>query len=375
MIGRVVTHDDGRAEALPRSTAAARLTYAEWGERLARHFFRPEGAGAPIVMYVDDEVVADVAGVESEAAAVTSLSNAVRSKLRPDADNMFTDIRVEALWWFGKGMSGPPPFMAALAIASLAAARMATEGTMRSTNYYQRFRELLHLEGKGAPDGYAETFPQLWELLHSWLENDQEGRLGRSTIAWSETWTNIGFALSQTLMKRSDRERLSELFDAMGLLPGDVEVDGPELLTAYQSWAPRSTLSIAARHAAVRNGCEPQLQAILEAALRDWDGGLRDERGNRVATIHLAMELAPIGMALIADRPRGFPAAVTVMSEAGQRVTLQSSVDGWYDHLNWSVVDALTTGVAMRTDGLSFRFRPSDIIPMRQDTTGGRLGG
>jgi hypothetical protein len=341
-------------------------TYEQWAALIAEHFFRPENDGIPIVLYVDDEIVAAIAGSQGVANAVHSLISAVRSRLHINSANMFSRIRVEALDWSARGKREVPPFTPAIALATLAAARMAAEGEMRSTNYYRRFWELLGLSGSGAPPGYGDTFPLLWRYLIEWLDDVHRGHLGRSTIAQG-SWPFIGYSLSQTVMKRSDHDRLGELFDAMDLVPGDTEVNGEELLVAYQWWAPRGPLSSAARHAAARPECAPQLQAILSTEFRLWDGNTVDEHGNRLASVHLAMELSPIEMFLIAARPRGFPATLGVASDDGAHTTLRSTIDGWYDPLDGSITEALTSGLLLQASGFTFRLAPADLIILRQD--------
>ncbi len=341
-------------------------TYEEWGACIAAHLFREDNARRPVVLYVDDEILGAMAEFPSDDAAVVSLSHAVSSRLHPHADNMFSSILSEALLWSARGKGDIPPFMPAIAVATIAAARMASEGTMRSTNYYRRFRELIGLGGGGEPSGYGETFPLLWRYLAEWLDVVQQQRFGRSTVA-PGPWTNIGYALSQTVMKRADRDRLGELFVALDLRPDETEVDGAELFAAYQAWARTAPLSRSAKSAARRPECSAQLQAILETELHAWDGNTIDEEGNRVAAVHLAIEFSPMEIYLIAERPRGFPSPLRVTTPSGARTTLRSSVDGWYDPLGESVAHALADGVSLHADGFVLRFSPRDVIALRQD--------
>jgi hypothetical protein len=341
-------------------------TYEGWGACIAANLFREDNAERPVVLYVDDETLGSMADFPSPEAAVASLTRVVARRLHAHADNIFSPILSEALLWSARGKPDIPPFMPAIAVAIIAAAHMASEASMRSTNYYRRFRELLALEGRGEPRGYSETFPLLWRYLAEWLDVVQQRRLGRSTIA-PGAYSNIGYALSQTVMKRADRDRLGELFVALDLRPGETEVDGAELLAAYQAWARTAPLSRSAKSAATRPECAPQLQAILETELHAWDGNTIDEEGNRVAGVHLAIEFSPMEIYLIAERPRGFPSPLTGTTLTGARTMLRSSVAGWYDPLGESVGHALADGLSLHADGFVLRFSPPDVIVLRQD--------
>src|SRR5437867_2594492 len=113
----------------PVGGTMGRLSFDEWGDRLCARFFLPENAARPVTLFVDDDILAEVADTDA-AEAVSDLASAVRSKMGPGTQNMFYPVLRDASIWKSAGGVGCPPFLPLLALGVLAAAHMASEGNI-----------------------------------------------------------------------------------------------------------------------------------------------------------------------------------------------------------------------------------------------------
>lgn len=344
------------------------LTYEDWVVLLGEHFFTAEAAGRPVRYCPDDEILSELSRL-NEAAAVASLASCCRSRTsRRHAYNIFQRALQEGTRWKVGGAEGFPPFLPILALAVLAAVHMAQSDGIASTNYYKRFRELLDLPGRGMPKGYDETFPYLWKSLDWWLSDHLGGQRGLSTISEDPNWTNIGFALTQALIRRSDRQRLTFFFQWMGFEPGE-SVEPEELFARFKAWAPgRVGLSNGIQVMVSKPEYEERLSAALAAEAARWDGSLRDEHGRRVALLHFTLRLNPqIQLGLMAPRPDGFPEQAWFSGADGRGIDLSSSDEGWYDQEltgPW-VAMGLESGFRLTSGELVLEMRPDEVIPFR----------
>ena len=347
------------------------LSYEEWNQLLCRHFFRPENADQLIWFCPDDEVLGELSNRHPEA-AIRSLESVVRRRLDLGHYNsMFIRFERESVEWKRKGGADCPPFLGLLAIVVLAAVHMARENRISSTNYYTRLRELLGLEGRGQPRGYGGTIPKFWAHLAWWMDEKNGGSLGKCTVVKDERQRNknIGFALSQTLIRRADRQRLTHFFQWMDLEPGE-DISSEEFLARFRVWAsgraglsPGIHVMLADDHFAPRLG-----EALTDEAAR-WDGLLRDDKGRKVGRIYLTLELAPaVSVGLAAERPEGFPEAARFLATGHHEVDISSPVEGWYSNLPSDLLDAaLGNGLRMLSGEYALEFAPDFVIPLRQN--------
>lgn len=258
---------------------------AAWNEALAGWFFGERFAGRPVFLCVDEETL-EVLGRESgivASGAVESLSRAVRSRVRSGSplDSWVRD----ATAWRQSGFAGPPPFVAILAVTVLAATML---GNPDDHSYYGRLNELLGLSGYGMPRDFDSDIHQLWSCLNEWLERVHRGGFGVATATNSlSSFPNMGWALSQTVLRPSDRAKLPFLFSALGVYAGQ-QVDGQSLLAGLR----RSAMGghgMSKRLADVLDqpALTDRLATTLASELARWDGTLRDESGRRAAELLL----------------------------------------------------------------------------------------
>jgi hypothetical protein len=245
----------------------------------------------------------------------------------------------------------------------------------RHTNYYVRFRELLGLEGGGMPVGFQLAMHELWEDLSKWLDEDQRMIRGRSTIRTHRVFHNIGYPISQALFRQSDVNRLSRLFDALGLPPfsawdpKDPPISKTELRIHYRIWALTAPgLSPGARELAKSDNYQSLLEEILWAAVKQWR---RAEAAPGVAITYLAIGFSPFPNPTAHFWIRRREAMPELLNLEDGRI-IRASSERWYDSsfLPIRVVD-LENGVEHLATGggatYAIEYDPAHAIPLRED--------
>lgn len=112
-----------------------------------------------------------------------------------------------------------PPFIAILYTLSHAAELMAAEGDLAPNNYYERLASVTGLSSDRLRKDAKHT-GVFWQMLSSWLvENDYE--YGRPTAVSKGKWKYVGLAMSQAIIRASDRELFHNLFVTYGFSAGD----------------------------------------------------------------------------------------------------------------------------------------------------------
>ncbi|HEU5252057.1 MAG TPA: hypothetical protein VFU16_01860 [Solirubrobacterales bacterium] len=357
--------------------SATTLSSDDWGRLLAGHFFRPEYAGIYVLFYVDRPLLGQIASC-GEDEAVKSLVAAIVPQLRRrDPDDLFRPLLSQTVSWKLSGGDGPPPCLAALALAVLAASEMRSEGGRAQSNYHAWFRDLIAIE---VPDvdaeslwhAYAGVYPALWGNLEWWLEQRHEGKLGRSTIAEDERNTKYGFADSQTIFLSSDREKLSRFFSWIRLRPGE-KIAEEELLQYFAIWAGRrDDLSPGARLMLAEEQLEQvQLGRLIAEAAARWEGVARDDEGRLEARVCLTLTRPPSSrLGLAAEWPPGFPQRLEV-DYRGERFSLEAEDEEgqlaadehrWYGELPLPVDRGLlATGLRIEAEGRVLRLSPASV--------------
>ena len=347
-------------------------THDDWAAALSTWFFRREYARSHVMFLVDDVTLGEIYGGDPEEAHV-SLVAAIRPKLRWRMHRqLFADIERATKTWKLSGTEGPPPCLPLLAIAVLAATRMARGTDRAGHNYYLPLIELLGLEVDEADviHSYGESLPDLWEMLRWWLDDKHRGELGLSTIVADPHFTRIGYADSQTLFASSDRDKLSRFLKWLGLRPGE-QITDDELLTYFRLWTARREyeLTLGAQTMLDDESEYPrQLVEILRRTAAGWQGAIRDEQGRAEAailiTLHWGFPRPELG--LVAEKPQGFP--VTLHLHRGvQDVELVASdaedarESGWYRVPLPVTRTALDDGIKLESEERSVRLQTAQI--------------
>jgi hypothetical protein len=342
---------------------------------LCNHFFRAEFDGIPVMFFVDDEALANMYG-GSSAEAAASLVDVVRTRLdRGHPRQLFRRVEADSVRWKLAGGEGPPPGLPLLGLAVLAATRMGRSRDRAAHNYYKPFCELIgsDIEQKLVIASYRDAMPYLWQCLQWWLDDNQRGGLGFSTIVEDPYFAYIGYADSQTLFSSSDRDKLTQFFRWIRLRPGE-QLDQTELITYFRIWASRrDDLSEGAAHMLESDEYAAQLARIIKAAADRWRGVVRED-GHRGAAIAITLELFPRPrLALVAERPPGFPEELVCDGASGRPMNLVSSHEGWYDELSIHVSTAvLDTGIRLAAEGAQLRLPQHQVYVLEKNSDLGR---
>ncbi|EEW50136.1 hypothetical protein HMPREF0290_1245 [Corynebacterium efficiens YS-314] len=248
--------------------------YAAWQGKLEKYFFsRPNH---PVLIYVDEAELSNI--YSDQANAVESLRSAILEYLDPARDNVPFE-QVEKLvkrWKLGDRVQAPP-VLPLLAMTVLAASRMEKSQDRGAGNYYDPLAELL------LKDGYTDAFVtklreksslllvDFWELLHNWIES-RGGTVGLSTIRTLPSRKRIGYALSQAMVKGSDRRILFQFFSDLDL--SNRQIPHPQvLLDKLQKWdSPTRRFSSFFRKFLNSHSDQELLAEVVHQLAESWDG-------------------------------------------------------------------------------------------------------
>ena len=195
------------------------MDYDRWQSKLSDKFFSMNQPGEPVIIFLDDEELTRICPLLPD--PVASLRSAVLTELRQtDKSTVFEPIDRRLAYWRKGPQDQPPPCLPLLAVTVIAGSRMRNDGKFSSAAYYPRLVDLMtsgtnRLTASGIQKHF-DAVAEMWQTLDDWIGRNQ-GLLGPSTIRTHETFKRIGYPLSQTVLKASDRDRLSGFFDRLRL--------------------------------------------------------------------------------------------------------------------------------------------------------------
>lgn len=245
--------------------------YGAWQEALEEAFFSPEWDGHPVVMYVDD---AEVASLQKRFALDVSLVDAVSRGVDPGESHPYAAI--EKYEESKRSADDAPAVLPLLACSVIAATRMTNDGQRRANNYHDHLSQLL--TGRDGVLTSAKYLPiaWMWQRLASWQLQWGAYR-GLCTIPSPEDLpqhqARIGYALSQAVLRGTDRMLLPKFFHVMSQrnskawpLPGAVLVRGAKL------WDQGDKFSTGFRRAIDDPEICPIAERLLGNLANVWDG-------------------------------------------------------------------------------------------------------
>lgn len=281
--------------------SAVRLpqAYERWQARLAAEFFSGHER-QPVVMFVDRDVLQDLAdtgedGPRSLAAAVHQLVDIAAGR------SMFARIEKAEADWCRGSQSEPPPTLPILALSVLAASEMSRHGAIAKNNYYIPLAKAMLPHGSESDvaalrdvlrdRGAFTAVAEMWDRLHRWL-NENAGEFGISTIREHPELTRIGYPLSQTLVRGSDRAALTHFFDRLNLA-GEGIPNPPSLISMLQVWTSLRSHGLSERF--ITSLDEPTLrdymQTLVHQLAEAWDGKTITAEGLRRLDLRLVVDL------------------------------------------------------------------------------------
>jgi hypothetical protein len=357
--------------------------YEAWQGALAAAFFFPHHG--PIVLFLDDNETSRIRPAIDHVAL--DLAEVVRNQLRlGDGRAMFSGVMTNFKQWAGGTRAEPPPVLPVLAVTVLAASRMRSDSDARSTNYYLRLAQILlpesgaeaveNLRNDLREGGAFLDVVQMWLGLHAWIEA-QNGIVGTSTIRDHPHLPRIGYPLSQTLVRQSDRMMLTRFFKALDIAP-NVVPDMRVILGALDIWtaAAQNRLSDTFMRALSDRETRPLLGAVVEAHAQAWDGRVLTTDGKLRIEIRLGIDLDAWQIRWLFPVPPNGPEVLNLLApDGGPDVCLTATAGLDYYSVRGSPSvspELLLTGLRLRGSEFTAEFPASPVLFLRPDPqTGG----
>ncbi len=350
------------------------LSYTKWNEATFHYFFNETKYGRSVSLALSSARLSAIASslLDLPNSAEEDFTMAVRQKINEPPATFQNLFREADEWWRNELRPIPPPFVAFLGACALAASKMEMDEVrdIAAHNYYERLEELLNVHNVSHHQRWKIT--ELWKRLIEWLQMDLDGSLGicdARPLGTGPYWQNVGYPVSQCLMREMDRVRLPDFFHWAGLSPGD-NVDLPRLAHDLRAWAERTTCKFSKplkRRLRGRNEiCFAIAEKILDELVQ-WDGVVQDVQGKRRREIKLCVELdddGGWGLFFFLPKVAEFPEGEFRSSDA--IFTLATSPIGhdWYN--STPVIDVtaerLQGGFRLERDGYFLEFHGSRLF-------------
>ncbi|MFJ7946817.1 hypothetical protein ACIQ6K_24650 [Streptomyces sp. NPDC096354] len=338
--------------------------YADWQKVLAGEFFGPETDGHPVVLYVNDreaEVLQGRAGLE------VPLRDAVRSVILRHEGRPYLAVEEYAT---NRASGGAvPAVLPLLACSVIAATRMANDGYRRANNYHDHFSELLADQADVLNSSHYKAVAAMWQQLATW-QHESDTFKGLCTIPSPADiphhQARIGFALSQAVVRGTDRQLLPQYFEVMRNrnpaawpLPGEVLANGVEL------WDHARQFSPAFQKALDHRDLRPLVVRLLGGLANVWDGSPDYvPSGTPRGQLLVRYENRRLGWLAKFGRP-GAPeyrlSSGVVLRQLGD--TEYYSVDG----LELPSDRVLRSGIQLVGDGVAVSRAASSLVLLRQN--------
>lgn len=246
------------------------MTYLEWNDRLAEHFFSPGKAGRKVHLFATQELIEKIGQPSGDDFA--NFVEAVKTGPPWVRRSGLCQRALEAVHGWRNRNLALPPYIAYLALFVIAGG---IEENYPAHSYYRRLRKVIGEvpEAKALPS-FDKMFA-LWDDLERWSNVDQGGDRGIFQTRWFGELIYVGVPRAQTLLSEEELHRLPLIFARAGLdptaIPSEREIpkiivnEGREFLSNRTLRTLRSTAESDAE----------SRQALIEAIaeeLRDWDG-------------------------------------------------------------------------------------------------------
>lgn len=372
--------------------------YDRWNAAVADVVYSTDGAGRPAYLDLEDEVVRTIRDVADPEAAdpAKALVEATRStlELTRGAAAMLTGHEHRLQQWERGDMMTAPPVLALLAVMSLAAENMHQGDGQAAHNFYGRLAELYELndrQQKWFTDAYRSRrgdgpplSERFWGAINTWLER-VEGNRGLPT-AFALAHAHVGLPLSQALVRQTDRERFSVLFEAYGLPPYATlpVADMDDLLAEWLSRTPCPVSNTLHRMWLKEGAARERIVDIARLTLESWDGaeapaGVPGRRQIDAVRINALLRRFPVRQLeitlVVAARSTAPVEALTLVDRNGAllgELDFVPGASGWLSLADPSDVDAgsFLRGETMLVRGAgqaALRRRPRRVLPLRRD--------
>ncbi|MDG1143163.1 MAG: hypothetical protein P8N92_00765 [Burkholderiales bacterium] len=274
--------------------------YLTLNTKLNSYFFGGAFADQPVYLDFEGKVI----DVLSEAFKKDPeeiekyIGKIVGETLRPDAKHIYQEhlSRLKD-WRTGTYFDEGPPFTALLLSFSMAAEHMRSGSNISPINYYKRLSEVYGGEtiapAELLSDNRNDT-EKFWSALNEWLE-DYDFTLGMPTAQSLGPKTYIGYALSQSLVRDTDRENLQKMME-QGKLDQYGEISPDEMRVYLGEWVAKKQLNswLINLWGAEQEGIRSRIISAAIGVLKSEDfKGKSDSSGNKIKILRWALEYRP----------------------------------------------------------------------------------
>jgi hypothetical protein len=347
-------------------------SYLTWNDALAEHFFRPEMAERQVWLYVNDDVISEIAAQLNEDSA-DFVASVKHGPLWVTARGLCQQALQAMSGWRDRGLDYPP-YIGYLALFVLAAG---LEGDFAPHAYYPRLRHLLGDPTSDALPSF-ERMLELWDDLERWSIRDRQGALGVFVARIVGGWIHVGLPVAQTILSEQERRALTQVFALADFDPTSPPPDD-ELVRALrvhgQHLRPRTRTLVGTR------GDNDNFAVLIDAVgdeLADWDGTAYDDgalsagarQPVRIASLRLCARVersaSRLSLTLRCRLKREFPEDGLVLKGDGfAHLSCDETVPGWSSQLvdatDGQTLDASTVdwtdGISLQEARLGWRFR------------------
>ncbi len=269
---------------LVENAAFAGLTYDDVNRAVNRVVFDGRHRLAPVYLDIEGEAEEEIAARLNIPAAAcgAAIARAAASAMTWEQPDPYSAHLKRLAAWDRAGRQDAPPFTALLAALSLAAERMREDGDYSAQNYYERLFEVLGVTQEGRKQTLRQnaksTLP-FWMKLNLWLQ-EQDFEYGRPTAKRINDWKYASFALSQALVRDTDRKRLHGLFTGAGLAPHEKLTDA-EMTLYLHDWMIGHGPSPWLKRIWAARDLRPRVAAAACAELEAWEGVSADAQNGQ----------------------------------------------------------------------------------------------
>jgi hypothetical protein len=254
-------------------------------EAIAEAIFSAERAGLPVYLDFEQSSLRRIAQLlmTPEAEVADRIRRSVRGVTQAGGTLSFGRFdRARGLWSGGSKLD-TPPFLAFLAVASMAAEKMVNDDAFSAAAYYPRLAAELGLEDRLDEVGpaYRAVCDRLWDGLVQWL-NEWEGERGLPTVSATSKFPYVSKAISQALVREADRATFPRLFASSCMEPQqDLAVE--DMVAFLDGWVPQhATLHL--RRLWKKHDVRPAIAEAACAELRTWTGMASADDDNKFLT-------------------------------------------------------------------------------------------
>jgi len=317
-------------------------TYDEWNDALIGYLTHGVPRGTGVFLDINDDTLEDIGwqNFKIKDISVTGWTDDFERAIRAKC---IRGTKVSLYSLFGYTTNGQPKGVAFLGAMVLAAYYMGEDDAVTSANYFKRLREVLGLDkGEGRPDGMEQGNEKaIWRQWELWLQ--KQGLLSTAQ-AGKGSKIYINYPISQSLLRRTDKERLFRLFEEKKL---------PQHLDQNTISARiRREILYLSKHiqSLLEEGSIQRYQALNEAIFEEYEEWVASGRGatkSRESTKHFktrnlfaelcrVTELGVPTYYLYPRQPRRFRLPQLQVERNGVLEDLVEERPGWFEPL-WEV--------------------------------------